>query len=415
MNDREFRKRTVEIASTAWLALGLLGLVPGAVRSLYAQEAAGLTEHTSAGQVVSAYLDYQEVSYSFDTWVVPVSPRSSPFKKEPAFAGGKVIRGMFLFAGGGSNEVAFAWSRSTGKLYLDLNRNLELTDDSAGVFSSQGGTTDFYQTFTKIRLPFKTAGGTHPMCVDLNFYDYGRLNCHAAMRSFWQGKVTLEGQEWQLGLLGTPDDQRSSLESGNLLLRPWSERSKPFSLHGGSLEVFTFSRKLFFGNRAYQLQCASEGQGDAAKVRVQFTEQRPSLGELKITGDNVQRVTLEDGPYRVVIDKPEAVVKVPVGSYRSSKVCLRKGDAEAYLDQRTQYSTAGRITVNDTKPAVLTAGGPLTNSVTVSRQGRKLSLNYQLVGAGGVYQLVNQDRLHPPEFTVCQGETKVASGKFEFG
>ena len=76
---------------------------------------------------------------------------------------------------------------------------------------------------------------------------------------------------------------------------------------------------------------------------------------------------------------------------------------------------AGRITVNDTKPAVLTAGGPLTNSVSVIRQGRKLSLNYQLVGAGGAYQLVNQDRSHPPEFTVYQGDQKVASGKFEFG
>ena len=67
------------------------------------------------------------------------------------------------------------------------------------------------------------------------------------------------------------------------------------------------------------------------------------------------------------------------------------------------------------KPAVLTAGGPLTNSVSVSRRGRYLALNYQLVGAGGPYQLVNQDRSHPPEFTVYQGDKKVASGKFEFG
>ena len=52
------------MASTALLVVGLLGLVPGAVRSLYAQEAAGVT-NSSAGQVVSAYLDYREVSYSF--------------------------------------------------------------------------------------------------------------------------------------------------------------------------------------------------------------------------------------------------------------------------------------------------------------------------------------------------------------
>ena len=402
------------MASAALLVVGLLGLVPGAVRSACAQEAPGVT-NSAAGQVVNAYLDYREVSYSFDTWPLPITTRSSAFTKEPALSRSQVTRGLLKLGGGGSNEMAFAWDRAAGKLYLDLNRNLDLADDSTGVFSSLGGARESYQAFTNIPLPFQTPAGSHQAVVDLSFFDYGRLNCSAAMRSFWQGKVTLEGQEWQVGLLGTPDEQRSSLETGNLLLRPWSERSKPFSLHSGALEAFPFSRKLFFGSQAYQVQCANEGQGDAAKVRVQFTEQKPSLGEVKITGVNVQRVTLEGGPYMVVIDRPEATVRVPVGSYKSSKVCLRKGSAEAHLDQRTQFSAAGRITVNDTKPAVLTAGGPLTNSVSVIRQGRKLSLNYQLVGEGGAYQLVNQDRSHPPEFTVYQGDQKVASGKFEFG
>ena len=369
MKDRDFRKRAAEMASAALLVVGLLGLVPGAVRSACAQEAPGVT-NSSAGQVVNAYLDYREVSYSFVTWPLPITTRSSAFTKEPALSRSQVTRGLLKLGGGGSNEMAFAWDRAAGKLYLDLNRNLDLADDSTGVFSSLGGARESYQAFTNIPLPFQTPAGSHQAVVDLSFFDYGRLNCNAAMRSFWQGKVTLEGQEWQVGLLGTPDEQRSSLETGNLLLRPWSERSKPFSLHSGALEAFPFSRKLFFGSQAYQVQCTNEGQGDAAKVRVQFTEQKPSLGEVKITGVNVQRVTLEGGPYMVVIDRPEATVRVPVGSYKSSKVCLRKGSAQAHLDQRTQFSAAGRITVNDTKPAVLTAGGPLTNSVSVIRQGR---------------------------------------------
>ena len=408
MKDRELRKLKARTARAALLGLALVAVV-----STRAQAAAGGT-NSPVGQVVTADLNYQDVSFSFESWGVPVSPRSSPFKKEPAFGGGKVVRGMLQFAGGTSNEMAFAWNRSAGKLYLDLNRNLDLTDDADGVFSRLGGSQDNYQNFANIRLPFKMAGGTHLTCVDLSFYDYGRLNCSAAMRSFWQGKVTLQGQEWQVGLLGTPDDQRSSLETGNLLLRPWSEHNNFFSLQSGSLEAFPFSRKLFFGNQAYQLQCTNAGQGDSAKVRVQFTDQRPSLGELRVAGDFVRRVTLEGGSYMVVIDKPEAVVRVPVGSYGRSKVCLKKGDAEAYLDGRTQ-SSAGRITVSDSKPAVLTAGGPLTNSVSVGRRGKYLALNYQLVGAGGAYQLVNQDRLHPPEFTIYQGDKKVASGKFQFG
>jgi hypothetical protein len=376
-----------------------------------AQEA-GAT-NAQSGQVVSAYLDYREVNYRIINWPLGVTTRSSAFEKEPPLSWSKVIRG-FLQLGGGSNDMAFAWDRAAGKLYLDVNRNLDLTDDPAGVLSCQGGLGVYYQTFTNIHLPFRIPGGNHQALVDLIFSNYRGLYCSAAMRSLWQGKLTLQGEEWQVGLLGNAFEPRPSLESGNLLLRPWTERNKSFSLNSGSLEAFPFSQKLFFGNRAYQLQCTNEAQGGAVKVRVQFTEQQPSLGELKIMGGFVQRVTLEGGPYMVVIDKPEAVVRVPVGSYGPSKVCLRKGDAEAYLDGRTQ-SSPGRISINDRRPAVLMAGGPLTNSVSVNRQGRNLSLNYQLVGVGGAYQMVNQDRSHPPEFTVYQGDKKVASGKFEFG
>jgi hypothetical protein len=73
------------------------------------------------------------------------------------------------------------------------------------------------------------------------------------------------------------------------------------------------------------------------------------------------------------------------------------------------------MTISENKPAVLVAGGPLTNSVSISRRGKHLTMDYQLAGVGGAYQLVNQDRSHPPEFTIYQGDKKVGSGKFEFG
>jgi hypothetical protein len=224
----------------------------------------------------------------------------------------------------------------------------------------------------------------------------------------------LQGEDWQAGLLLNPFGRGASTESGNLLLRPWSERNKSFSLYGGSLEAFPFSRNLFFGHVAYRVQCTNEVQGEVARMRMQFTEHQPNLGEVRITGDFIERVTLEGGPYVVVLNKPGAMAKVPVGRYGSAKVWLRKGDAQAYLDERMQAAGKG-ITVGEKAPALLTAGGPLTNSVTVARRGENLSMDYQLVGAGGVYQMANQDRSHPPEFTVYQGDKKVASGKFAFG
>jgi hypothetical protein len=326
-----------------------------------------------------------------------------------------VSRGMLQLGGGASNEMAFAWDRNAGKLYLDLNRNLDLTDDPAGVFLKVVGSwPSYYQSYTNVHLPLRTPGGECETLMALNFYGYGGLSCTASLQSFWQGKVTLQGEEWQMGLLPLGLEPPRTWEDGTLLLRPWSRHNESFRSYDDSLEAFAFARELFVGNHAYQLQCANEVQGNAPKVRVQFTEQQPRLGELKITGNSVQRAMLEGGDYIVVIDRPASVVKVPVGNYKRFKVCLKKGDVEAELDARAQ-ATAGRITVTDSRPAVLMAGGPLTNSVAISCQGRSLMLSYQLVGAAGGYQVSDPYRVHPPEFTVYQGDRKIGSGEFQYG
>jgi hypothetical protein len=400
MKSQELRKLKAGTARAARLVCGLLGLALVALGPVRAQESG--TTNGLSGPVATAHLDCQEVSFSFTSWGASLGSKAPVFKKEPALSGSKLIRGTLQLGASRSEDMGFVWDRAAGKLYLDLNRNLDLTDDPVAVSPVSGNSGDNYQHFTGIRLPIKTLLGTRQTLVDISLYNYGPLSCSIEMRSFWQGKV------------GTPGEQRSSLETGLLLLRPWSERSKPFSVNNGSLEAFPFSRKLFFGNRAYLLQCTNETQGGTVKARMQFTEQKPSLGELKITGQFVQRATLAGRDYLVVLDQPAATVKVPVGRYREAKVYLHKAGADAYLDGRFQAG-ARQITVNEKQPAVLTVGGPLTNSVSLHRRGKNLALNYQLVGAGGSYQLMNQDRSHPPEFTIYLGDKKVKSGKFEFG
>ena len=413
MRDREFSKRKAGSAQVALVVFGLLWLAVAAVVSLRAQEVPATNPQSE--QAVTAYLDYQDANYSYANWGMPLTPKSPVFKKEPAYSSGKVTRGLWQLGGGTGNEVAFAWDRGARKLYVDLNGNLDLTDDPAGVFSTSRGAQENFQRFTNVRLPLKAVAGNRQMLVDLSFFDYGtRPDCTAAVHSFWQGKVTLQGEEWQVGLLGTLTDQKPSLDARNLLLRPWAERNKPFSADGGSLVALPMSRKVFFGNRAYQLQIPNEDQGDGVKARLLFAEQTPKLGELKITGAFVKRAMLEGGPYLVVIDQPQGTMKAPVGRYSGAKVCLKRGDAEAYLDGYVG-NALGRLSVNEKNPVVLTAGGPLTNSVTAGRRGRNLLLAYKVVGAGGQYQLAGQDRSHPPEFTIYQGDKKVASGKFEFG
>ena len=413
MNDRELSSGTAYMAKTALLVVSLFGFAMAAVGSLLAQEAGGGTVSPSA-QPATAYLDYQEVSFSLSQWYHVVTARSGAFKKEPPFGRNSVFRGTLPLGGGETNEMAFAWDRTAGVLYFDLNRNLDLTDDPAGVFTSDHRSGLNYQRFNKVHVPMKTTAGTCQALVDLNCYDYGGMTCNVMLRSCWQGKVTLQGVEWQIGLVAHPFEQKAFFEGSSLLLRPWSEHNQPFSTDSGSLETFPFSQKVFVGNHAYQLQCTAEPQGTAPRVRVQFTEQTPALGDLKVTGVFLQRVTLEGGDYMVVLDRPEAVVKVPVGSYKRFNACLKIGGMEAHFNWPAEV-VEKRLVVSAQKPLLLPVGGPLTNSVSVIAQGRKVWLVYELVGAGGTYQLVNQDRAHPPEFTVYLGDTKIASGTFEFG
>jgi hypothetical protein len=398
----------------ALLAFILVGLFFGSAPWLCAQEPAA-EANSQPEPVVTAHLDYQDVSYSFINYGLTVTKRSEPFSKEAVLSRGTIIRGLLQLGGGTSNEMAFVWDRSGSKLYLDLNRNLDLIDDPAGVFSCRRGYGyDSYQTFTNVHLPFKTPAGGGEAVVDLSLYMRGEVSCTAAMHSFWQGKVTLQGEERQVGLIENPFETKPSWQPGNFLLRPWAEHNKPFGFSGGSVDALRFSPKLFVGNHAYQLRWTNEAHGDLVKMQVQFVEEQPKLGELKITGEFVRRVTLEGGPYLVVLDRPGVTARAPVGRYNSTRLCLEKGGTEAYLDAQTQ-AASGRLSISENAPAVLRAGGPLTNSVSVNRRGKQLSLNYRLVGVGGVYQVANQDRSHPPEFAIYQGEKKIASGRFQYG
>ena len=366
-----------------------------------------------AGQIQTTLLEYTEGPYSFINWGCRVVVRSTPFPKEPAFGSGKIIRGALQFDDSTSNSVAFAWNPAAGKLYLDLNHNLDLTDDPAGVFVSPA---KGYQTFSGIRLPVKTAAGNRETLMDLNLNNYGsRPGGTVAVHSFWQGKVTLQGVEYQVGVVENPFSRSGPAPDGYLLLRRWAARNEPFSTDAGSFVAFPFPRKLFYQNQACRLDCTNELSGNNVRLKLQFTGEQPALGELKINGHFIERAILQGGPYLVVLDQPETVVKVPVGKYNRPEVWLKQGDTVAYHSTYSVRPDQG-ITIDRNKPGVLAAGGPLTNSVSLSRHGKSLRFNYQLLGAGGeVYQLARVDRSQPPEFAVYKGDRKIASGKFEFG
>lgn len=374
---------------------------------------------TSRNAIASA-LEYQETDYNVANWTVALTTRTPPFKSEPA-ATGKVVRGSLNIAGDAANTLCFVWQRDAGKLFLDLNRNQDLTDDSGGVFSTQSAKSEHYQSFTKVRLPLRTDWGRCQVLADVNLWDYSsRPGCMLSVRSFWHGRVTLHGQDWQIGIVpatwaGKNAKKSISFEDGQMLLRPWSQHNESFNAFNGSLAVVPFTRKLFVGGHAYQLDCVTKVQGAEVEPAMQFTEEKVELGALEITGKYIQRLVLSGRPYLVVLDQPAGTVNVPVGDYDQADVRLEHGGTEAFSEARHRPTNQG-ISVDPKTPAILAVGGPLTNSVLISRHGQELRMDYRLVGASGMfYQMADQNRSHPPEFAIYKGDKRIASGKFEFG
>jgi hypothetical protein len=361
----------------------------------------------AAATAAVAYLDYQEVTNGL-TFLYLQANRNVVFKKEPALSKSSVFRYTLQLGGKTNNAIPFAWDRTEGKLYLDLNRNLDLTDDPTGVFTCKD--KEYPQVFTNVRLHLMTAEGPRPFLLELSLYDFGnRPGVYAAIRSLWQGKVVLNGQEWQVGVLEHLPEQSPATQAKSILLRPWSAHSDPLYLRNGSPDFVGTNRYLFLGGQGYQFESRFEGKGEEAKCRVEFKPQTVKLGNLKITGSFLHRLILTEN-YTLILDKPEGGAKVPVGNYKVGEVWLRKGTNEA-LGSPNRW-----IKVDEKETASLIVGGPLTNSVSVNRRGKNLVLDYQLVGLEQeVYRLISQNRIEEPELAIYQGDTKIHTGKFSYG
>jgi hypothetical protein len=366
---------------------------------------------------ITVRLEYQEAASAVNYWGVSVRAQTNPFPKEPAAVPGKTFRGVLNFGGNSSNSIPFVWQRDARKLFLDLNRDRDLTNDAAGVFSARVASSIDYQTFTNVHLLFNTASGRCPLFADVSFYAYSaQPNCEFMVRSFWQGRVTLNGRDWQVGIVQNDLKQSDSLGNSQLLLRPWETRSRPFTTSDGTLATVSFSRKLFVDGHAYQLNLETQSPDGEVKPALRFTEQSVALGEVKITGKFIQRLVLWDGPNPVVLDEPAGTVAVPIGSYGQPSVLLQQGGTKAYQINYSRPASSNWVSVNSNTPVVLNVGGPLTNSVIATREGQDLRLNYRLIGAGGAtYRLVNLDSSKPPTFAIYKGDRKIASDNFQFG
>jgi hypothetical protein len=326
------------------------------------------------------------------------------FVAEPVYDG-PVVRGALQTGPTKQDFVGFAADLGAGRLYMDANRNLDLTDERPYTTSSDRS----WQSFGDVLVADAEGDTTRSYMVQMTFSVRAPGVWSAVVRSGWWGTLDLDGTKWRVAVVDNLDGVLD--ETDLLAIQPddntwnWLTQDHPSRL--------PFGDRIFFEGHAYTLKPEFvPGQKDADLV-VTVQGWRPHLGELRIEGEWISRLILS-GDATVVLDSPGAVVQVPVGRYRSQRIFV--DDADGYgLCKADRY---GEVAVTEGGATALKVGGPLGPGVTVTRRGSQLELGTHLMGIGGVpYTALGEGDLGrpAPRFVVYSGAKAIASGAFRYG
>jgi len=328
------------------------------------------------------------------------------FKKEPAFGNQPVIRGAIPVGAGRQDFVGFALDTAKRELHVDQNRNLDLTDDPAGLFKAED--LPGYLKFANVTLHIPKGEATARYVFDLVCYGFSLgAYCELRIRSGWQGDLDLAGEKWRLG---AADNLDGKIDAQDLFvlhrLGPDAEPTEKDD--ADSLAPCT---NLCLNGHSYALTFDFRAAGPATALEVGFVPAEPPVGTLRVEGGSLKRIVLQGPRYKAVLDPPAAATSVPAELYQRAVVDVLDGEAGRVF--RTEFAP---LRVNRDQDVSLKAGAPLTNCVAVHRRGSTLQLDYALKDAAGhSYRELGGDTEHPPEFVVrCDGR-EVAAGKFEYG
>ncbi|MHC4122115.1 MAG: hypothetical protein ACYSSI_00960 [Planctomycetota bacterium] len=369
--------------------------------SVFGESVQTLTEHVFD-------LEYKPNGFSLPV-SVKVWGQDKKFEKEPTFGERRIVRGLLLAGTEEKDYIGFAWDRSEGKLYLDLNRNRDITDDPNGLFCSDS--VRRYQIFRDIHCEVQLDSVRLEFAIQMTIYDFGNIRPHCSVEVFsgFLAQIELYGEKWLLKFADNMDGKIT--QSDRIVLIPadidiglrYKELSSPVP------------EKIFLDRHNYNVSFEFQSGEKGSSVKAKFIEIDSSVGELKLEGKFIKRLVLEAGSSLVLLDSPKSSVSIPTGKYHWSNLLLDGGESGLFHIERFTARTDD-ISISETEPATLKIGGPLKGTVDVQRVGRVLELVYKLVGIGGYsYESLRGRPDNPPTFMICKDGKEIASGNFEYG
>lgn len=321
------------------------------------------------------------------------------FKKEPEYSGAAVYRNAICPDRSPSDSIGLACDMDAGMLYIDRNRNLDLTDDGPGLKATDLYGID-YARFTNVRL--EQLHDSIPVQYTLDVYVYSG-GSYSLVRSGWIGAVEIDGTPCVMGMVVNMD---GVFGNGDMFLfdhnQNWGAR-----LSCGKEDRVQLPKWLWFEGRLYCIESGFRLMDGYTALAVSLTPVAENLMDIAFEGQFVSRVMMTNESREwVLLDWPQATMRIPAGNYNVQRIDL--------LDSFSGYPRyEHEITAQHN---VLKTGGPIKQMITASRDGVNLNLNYALKGADQTdYSPDMLSREARARFEIYQGERCVRTGQFEYG
>jgi|GEM_PF-2460478 len=335
--------------------------------------------------------------------------RNEPFAKEPESSGGRVYRGHVWL--GEEGPSGFIWLKQDKKLYVDLNRDGDLTNDPNGMLdeNTREGYSNSEHEFEPITIERQTECGTLRYVIDVRVSNYNESYFYPyfALRSGFKGTMSLNGRDWEFSAADMP----GASEAQRFLCCLSDSKERWYRTR------WTVPEMIFVGGANYTIKLQWAQKDGTPLLQAVLADKAVAMGQMEIPGKEIRSLSLQSANTILFPEITETPVAVPAGQYRCRELSLK--GKEEFRMITPQHIDNLMCTVPEKGTGLFKAGAPLNHTVDVVRSGNTLKFNYKLAGIGGeaydVRQVTGYDDSKKPRVEIYKGDLLLASGAFEFG
>lgn len=330
---------------------------------------------------------------------------SVSFKALPAECPADAVMGAVPTGEASGEFIGYAFDKKAGRIWVDVNQNLDLTDDPAVGIGNIATRPGSYLSLTDIEIEMP-GDPARRYLLNLVALPWG---AYADITSGWTGFVDLPTGRYPLAVL---DDLDGVIGEEDILLMGFRDDAEPLYGDRSGIYVAVAGRGVFIDGRQYDLVLRFESGENGADLIAEFRETAVPMAEADVTGQFILRLVFRGERGAVFLDRPSGRAAVPAGPSTLERIYLDSGEQ----GRRFEGAPGRLIHFDASAPASITEGAPLKNTLELRPGLSSVHALYRLVDATGVeYLPSDRARAGNPSFVVYKNGRQIASANFEYG